>query len=150
MKVSKLWWTLAVGLVMVVGFVLDRTVLDDEAASSTDDTTQDDGTTGPDDDRDPPSRYSDLPLVTLDQLPSEALDTLALIEAGGPYPYRPDDSTFQNREGILPAKDHGHYREYTVETPGSSDRGARRIVTGADGERYWTDDHYDSFFEIVF
>jgi ribonuclease T1 len=32
-----------------------------------------------------------------------------------------------------------------VPTPGSDDRGARRIVTGADGEMYWTADHYDSF-----
>ena len=98
----------------------------------------------------PQGRFSDLPTVTLDELPPEAIDTLVLIEDGGPYPYDRDDSTFQNREGILPDRPVGHYREYTVETPGSPDRGARRIVSGADGERYWTDDHYDSFAEVVF
>lgn len=92
---------------------------------------------------------SDLPTITLDELPTEALETLVLIAAGGPYPYRQDDGIFQNREGILPERSSGHYREYTVDTPGSPDRGARRIVTGRDGERYWTDDHYDSFREIV-
>lgn len=103
---------------------------------------------GPPDDELP--RYSDLPTVSLDELPPEALDTLDLIERGGPFPYRQDDSTFQNREGILPDRALGHYREYTVDTPGSPDRGARRIVGGDDGERYYTDDHYASFREIVF
>lgn len=79
------------------------------------------------------------------ELPAEALDTLALIDAGGPYPYGADDETFQNREGLLPDRPDGYYREYTVETPGSDDRGARRIVTGEEGEVYYTDDHYDSF-----
>ena len=94
-------------------------------------------------------RFSDLDTIRPFELPTEALATLTLIEQGGPYPYRQDDGTFQNREGILPDRDRDHYREYTVDTPGSSDRGARRIVAGADGERYYTDDHYDSFREIV-
>lgn len=83
--------------------------------------------------------------IARDALPPQALDTLALIEAGGPYPYDADDEVFQNREGLLPDRPRGYYREYTVETPGSDDRGARRIVAGEDGERYYTDDHYDSF-----
>ena len=83
--------------------------------------------------------------ITLDELPPEALDTLALIEDGGPYPYDADDEVFQNRERLLPDRARGYYREYTVETPGSDDRGARRIVTGEEGEMYYTDDHYDSF-----
>lgn len=38
------------------------------------------------------------------------------------------------------------YHEYTVKTPGSSTRGARRIVTGqAHEEDYYTADHYASF-----
>ncbi|MGP3951822.1 ribonuclease domain-containing protein [Streptomyces sp. 7N604] len=79
-------------------------------------------------------------------LPSEAHDTLDLIEAGGPYPYPQDGTVFQNREGILPDQDAGYYHEYTVKTPGSPDRGARRIVTGeAAEEDYYTADHYDSF-----
>jgi guanyl-specific ribonuclease Sa len=83
-------------------------------------------------------------------LPPEALDTLALIEAGGPFPYDRDGTVFQNREGRLPSQPRGHYREYTVPTPGSRDRGARRIVTGGDPpvEFYYTDDHYRSFRRI--
>lgn len=87
--------------------------------------------------------------VTLDELPPEALDTIALIDDGGPYPYGADDEVFQNREGLLPDRSRGYYREYTVETPGSDDRGARRIVTGEDGEMYYTDDHYESFRWVV-
>ena len=94
-------------------------------------------------------RFSELPTVLLGDLPLEAKDTLELIDDGGPYPYRQDDGVFQNREGILPDHDRGHYREYTVDTPASNDRGARRIVAGTDGERFYTADHYDSFSEIV-
>lgn len=96
----------------------------------------------------PAVQFSDLPAITLDELPIEAIETLLLIDDGGPYPYQQDDGTFQNREGILPDRDREHYREYTVDTPGASNRGARRIVSGADGERYYTDDHYESFREI--
>ncbi|MET8471509.1 ribonuclease [Streptomyces sp. NPDC006422] len=79
-------------------------------------------------------------------LPAEAHDTLDLIEQGGPYPYEQDGTVFSNREGILPAQSSGYYHEYTVITPGSDDRGARRIVTGeADQEDYYTADHYESF-----
>lgn len=94
-------------------------------------------------------QFSDLPAVTRAELPAEAIDTLSDIADGGPYDFSKDDSTFQNREGYLPDRDRGHYREYTVITPGSSDRGARRIVAGADGELYYTDDHYNSFREVV-
>ena len=83
--------------------------------------------------------------ITTDELPPEALETMALIETDGPFPYDKDGSTFQNREGILPPQPQGYYSEYTVETPGSSDRGARRIVGGEEGELYYTDDHYSSF-----
>lgn len=92
---------------------------------------------------------SGLPVVALGALPPEAAATVALIEAGGPFPYRQDGATFQNREGLLPKRESGYYREYTVVTPGSDDRGARRIVAGADGEMYWTADHYDSFAWIA-
>ncbi|SCK44196.1 ribonuclease T1 [Streptomyces sp. WMMB 714] len=80
------------------------------------------------------------------KLPAEAHETLDLIEQGGPYPYPQDGTVFQNREGILPDQDEGYYHEYTVETPGSDDRGAKRIVTGEeDKEDYFTEDHYESF-----
>jgi ribonuclease T1 len=87
--------------------------------------------------------------VDVDQLPAEAIDTLGRIARGGPFPYDQDGATFQNREGLLPDRPGSYYHEYTVETPGSPDRGARRIVVGSDGERYYTDDHYDSFRLIV-
>lgn len=83
--------------------------------------------------------------VDLSALPPEAADTVDLIEQGGPYPYPQDDEVFQNREGILPDCADDYYREYTVETPGSPDRGARRFVVGQDGEFFYTDDHYESF-----
>ncbi|PWN03562.1 hypothetical protein DJ010_05495 [Nocardioides silvaticus] len=89
-----------------------------------------------------------LPYVDLADLPPEAADTLQLIDAGGPFPYAADGSTFHNYEGLLPGRYDGYYREYTVETPGSDDRGARRIIGGAEGELYWTEDHYESF-EVI-
>lgn len=92
---------------------------------------------------------SGLPTIAVADLPPEALDTLDAIADGGPYEFSKDDSVFQNREGLLPDREQGYYREYTVVTPGEDDRGARRIVSGADGEAYFTDDHYDSFSEIV-
>ncbi|MGP2440201.1 ribonuclease domain-containing protein [Streptomyces sp. JW3] len=84
--------------------------------------------------------------ICYSDLPSQAHDTLDLIEQGGPYPYDQDGTVFQNREGILPSQSSGYYHEYTVITPGSSTRGARRIVTGEDyQEDYYTADHYVSF-----
>jgi len=88
---------------------------------------------------------SGLPEVRESALPAEGRRTLALIRAGGPYRYSQDDQTFGNFERILPRRDRGYYREYTVPTPGESDRGARRIVTGDGGEKYYTDDHYETF-----
>lgn len=80
-------------------------------------------------------------------LPPEAHRTLALIDRGGPFPHRQDGTVFQNRERLLPQQPRGHYREYTVDTPGLGHRGARRIVTGGDppAEWYYTADHYRSF-----
>jgi ribonuclease T1 len=75
-------------------------------------------------------------------------EVLAAIESGAPLPYSEDGQTFQNREGLLPPQPLGYYREYTVETPGSPDRGARRLVIGDGGETYYTDDHYASFTRI--
>ena len=82
------------------------------------------------------------------ELPTEAADTVALIEAGGPFPYDRDGIVFENREGLLPRGASGYYHEYTVPTPGASDRGARRIIEGSGGELYWTDDHYRTFERI--
>ena len=82
-------------------------------------------------------------------LPSQADDTIALIDKGGPFPYPQDGTVFQNREGLLPQEPQGYYHEYTVKTPGEKDRGARRIVTGNGDERYYTDDHYKSFRRVA-
>lgn len=88
-------------------------------------------------------------MIARNELPPEALLTIDLIERGGPFPYRQDGAVFQNRERLLPRQPQGYYHEYTVETPGESDRGARRIVTGENREMYYTDDHYASFRRIA-
>lgn len=90
--------------------------------------------------------------IALSDLPREARETLALIHAGGPFPHAKDGTVFGNRERLLPRRPRGYYTEYTVRTPGSRDRGARRIVAGGDlrasGEYWYTDDHYASFRRI--
>jgi ribonuclease T1 len=103
-----------------------------------------------------PARDARVAEVELAALPREARETLALIQSGGPMPYRKDGATFGNREQRLPLRERGYYREYTVPTPGARDRGARRIVAGGgprgdvrtSGEYYYTDDHYASFRRV--
>ncbi len=89
-----------------------------------------------------------LEAVQLAELPSEARQTLRLIKDGGPFPYARDGIVFGNFEKRLPLRNRGYYREYTVKTPWRNDRGARRIVAGAEGEFYYTDDHYRTFRRI--
>lgn len=109
------------------------------------------------------------PEIRLQELPPEAQHTLQLIRRGGPYPHDRDGSVFGNYEQLLPAAPRGHYREYTVRTPGLGHRGARRIVVGCErqrpatpppsvlrlahcrdgGEFYYTADHYRSFRRII-
>jgi ribonuclease T1 len=88
---------------------------------------------------------SGLHWIALGDLPSQARHTLDLIRSRGPFPYRRDGAVFGNRERILPGERRGYYHEYTVATLGASNRGGRRIITGARGELYYTDDHYSSF-----
>jgi ribonuclease T1 len=90
-----------------------------------------------------------MPTIAFAQLPQEAQATIRLIDRGGPFPYNQDGAIFGNREGLLPPEPNGYYHEYTVDTPGSADRGARRVIGGRAGELYYTDDHYDSFRKIV-
>lgn len=93
-----------------------------------------------------------IPDCALSSLPSQASDTLELIHSGGPFPYPQDGTVFQNREGILPDESTGYYHEYTVKTPGSPDRGARRLIGGGattdPPHVYYTADHYASFCEV--
>jgi ribonuclease T1 len=86
--------------------------------------------------------------IAVHALPPEARETLELIKHNRPLPYKQDGRTFHNREGRLPKRGRGYYREYTVRTPGARDRGARRIVAGNGGEFYYTEDHYRSFRRI--
>lgn len=83
--------------------------------------------------------------VAVGSLPPEARTTLKLIDSAGPFPYRQDGVVFENREQHLLKEPSGYYHEYTVVTPGSPDRGTRRIITGSNGERFYTDDHYATF-----
>ncbi|MGH3432974.1 MAG: ribonuclease domain-containing protein, partial [Thermocrispum sp.] len=115
-------------LVLVGGGWLLRDLLDESAAD--------------------PSPGSGMRVERLTSLPAEAGRTWRLIEAGGPFPQRQDGTVFGNREGLLPEQESGYYREYTVPTPGSPDRGARRLVTGESDELYYTEDHYQSFVVV--
>jgi ribonuclease T1 len=96
-----------------------------------------------------PGGSSGLDVKALSSLPAEAGATWKLIEANGPFPYpRNDGVTFQNREKRLPQQKAGYYKEYTVPTPGSPDRGARRLVTGSEKEVFYTGDHYSTFVVV--
>jgi ribonuclease T1 len=87
------------------------------------------------------------------RLPREAVGTLNLIAAGGPYPYAKDGAVFGNFERQLPPHARGYYHEYTVPTPHARNRGARRIVCGGPPRRtdncFYSNDHYNSFKRIV-
>lgn len=89
-----------------------------------------------------------MPTLPINKLPREAQITINLINQGGPFPYRQDGTIFRNREKRLPPAPVGYYREYTVPTPGSPNRGARRLVTGQGNEIYYTGDHYRSFVRV--
>lgn len=94
-----------------------------------------------------------LSTVSLASLPRQAQETQRLIRVGGPFPYSKDGSVFGNRERVLPRQPRGHYREYTVTTPGARDRGAQRIVCGGEQTKtpeacFYTADHYSTFRRI--
>jgi ribonuclease T1 len=91
--------------------------------------------------------------VTKAQLPAEAADTLRLIKAGGPFPFSEDGVLFRNSANFLPQHPRGYYHTYTVRTPGTADRGLRRIVCGGPRKQvsdcYYTEDYYVSFRRIA-
>lgn len=100
----------------------------------------------------PPQRGanpSSLPEIRESALPVEGRRVLGLIRAGGPFQHSQDQQVFGNFERVLPVRNRGYYREYTVPTPGEPDRGARRIVAGDGGEKYYTSDHYATFKYIA-
>lgn len=88
--------------------------------------------------------------VKVAELPPEARQTLALIRAGGPFPYDRDGIVFGNFEKRLPLEKRGFYREYTVPTPGERTRGARRLIAAGQPPVlfYYTGDHYRSFRRV--
>jgi len=98
----------------------------------------------------PPDRGSTISVV---EIPAPGSQTYALIAQGGPFAYEKDGTVFGNRERLLPIKNRGYYRVYTVATPGLNHRGTRRIVCGGKPREpdacYYTDDHYASFRRIV-
>jgi ribonuclease T1 len=100
------------------------------------------------------SRETALSAVSLGSLPVEVRSTELLVRSGGPFPYSKDGIVFGNRERLLPSRPRGYYREYTVRTQGSRDRGARRLVCGGALPRspdacFYTDDHYASFRQVA-
>lgn len=92
---------------------------------------------------------SGIPQIDLTQLPPEVQTTINLISIGGTYPHSKDGIVFKNFEGLLPPQPRGYYKEYTVPTPGAIDRGSRRLITGQNGEIYYTADHYITFQEVI-
>jgi ribonuclease T1 len=93
-----------------------------------------------------------LPDIAAADLPREGREVLAQIREGGPFRYDRDGVVFGNRERLLPAKNRGYYHEYTVHTPGTKNRGARRVVCGGPKTTpdacFYTDDHYQTFKRI--
>jgi len=92
--------------------------------------------------------HADLAIISNAELPPQARDTLRAIRNGGPFAYPRDGVVFKNYERALPEHARGYYHEYTVKTPGTHGRGARRIISGATGEYYYTADHYQTFRRI--
>ena len=101
-----------------------------------------------------PALAAPIGVIAATELPPQGRSMLGLILQGGPFRQEKDGVVFGNRERILPARQRGYYREYTVRTPNERSRGARRIVCGglkpaAPDACYYTDDHYASFRRIV-
>ena len=82
--------------------------------------------------------------------PARRSRPLQLVAAGGPFPYERDGVTFQNREGLLPSSPRATTRSTPCTTPGEDDRApGASIVDGDYAVAYLTDDHYESFRELV-
>ena len=90
-----------------------------------------------------------MAVISVTELPAEARETLLAIKQGGPFAYPRDGVVFNNFEQVLPKRQRGYYHEYTVVTPGESNRGVRRIISGGAHEYYYTTDHYQTFKRIL-
>lgn len=95
-------------------------------------------------------------VVAFAQLPEQAQKVIGMIQGRATFEHRQDGQVFGNREGVLPKQPRGYYQEFTVPTPGASNRGARRVVSGqgrtgdaaTSGEYYYTADHYRTFARV--
>ena len=100
-----------------------------------------------------PAQVDTQTSMTIAELPRQGEQVYGLIFQGGPFAHEKDGVVFGNRERLLPAAKRGYYHEYTVATPGSRNRGVRRIVCGGQPRTpdicYYTADHYASFRKIV-
>ena len=100
-----------------------------------------------------PAANAPIGVIAVADLPAEARQTLALIKRGGPFPYPKDGAVFGNYERILPKRARGYYHEFTVNTPGARNRGARRLIVGGaliePREFFYTADHYATFMRIT-
>lgn len=56
---------------------------------------------------------------------------------------------FGNREGVLPKDSGRKYYECDMNTLGKSSRGACRLVYSSDWHYYYTEDHYETFYEYI-
>lgn len=99
----------------------------------------------------PGAAESGLSVRALTSLSPEVDRTWQPVPETGPYPYPypgQDGTVFGNREGE-PSNGHGdYYHQHTVPTPGSADRGDRRLVTGERPEVYYTSDHDEAFVVV--
>ena len=107
-----------------------------------------------------------LPKISDEGRVKGILELVRKIAANEPLPYREDGQTFKNREGLLPQKPLGFYKEYTFVAPKNSpeiimiggveykvypsysERGAERLVIGGNEIVYYTPTHYDDFIKL--
>ena len=131
-------WLLAVAAATVTGCGQDRLfgapppypALDAQAFDTTDDA-------------------SGLRTIAVDDLPATAVATLALVDAGGPFPRADDGSPFSDPSGALPSRAPGSYRQYSVVQPGGTADSPWHLVVGDGGEVYWTEDGFETFRRVV-
>lgn len=72
----------------------------------------------------------------------------ARIASGNRDSHRNDGTTFGNREGRLPRQPRGYYTEWVVRTEGVRSVGPQRLITGRNGEAFYTPDHYETFVPV--